>query len=267
MRRDVTARLQLTVSEPALMALQIAVAGGASSERLTLTLDDTVLDPPRELDAGHGGRTHVLECAPGELVVEYVAAVEGRQEFPAAPLAEEMDRLVALRPSRYCPSDRLLATASREFGSVEGAEARIAAVTGWVRNRLSYVGGSSKPTDDAVDTLLLGEGVCRDYAHLVVTLLRALDVPARLVAVYAPGLFPMDFHAVVEAWTGSRWVVVDATGLAPRASMLRIHTGRDAADTAFLTTHHGVVELTSMQVMAVVDELPKEDPDAVVQLG
>jgi transglutaminase-like putative cysteine protease len=266
-RRDVTARLQLTLSEPSLVALQLTVAGGATAERLTLTLDDTTLDPPRELDAGHGGRTHVLDCAPGELVVEYVARVEGRQEAPPVRLSDEMDRLIALRPSRYCPSDRLLATATREFGAIERAEARIAAVTGWVRDRLAYVGGSSRPTDDAVDTLLLREGVCRDYAHLVCAMLRALDVPARVVAVYAPGLSPMDFHAVVEAWTGSRWVIVDATGLAPRASMLRIHTGRDAADTAFLTTHHGAVELTSMEVTAVVDELPTEDPDAVVELG
>ena len=50
-----------------------------------------------------------------------------------------------------------------------------------------------------IDTLLAGQGVCRDYAHLTITLLRALEVPARLVAVYAPGLSPMDFHAVVEA--------------------------------------------------------------------
>ncbi|WP_181783563.1 transglutaminase-like domain-containing protein [Pseudonocardia pini] len=267
MRRDVTARLHLTVTDPALLVLQIAVAGAATSERLTLTLDDVVLDPPTELDAGYGGRSHALECPQGDLVIEYVAQVDGRRETPAPPLPDEIDRISALRPSRYCPSDRLLSTASREFGHLEGADARIDAVRTWVHDRLLYIGGSSKPTDDAVDTLLLGEGVCRDYAHLVITLLRALDVPARLAAVYAPGLFPMDFHAVVEAWNGSRWRLVDATGLAPRESMLRICTGRDAADTAFLTSHHGGVELTSMQVMAVVDELPREDPEAQVVLG
>jgi len=263
MRRDVSARLALTVSEPALLALQVAVAERATSERLVLTLDERPLDPPRVLDGGHGGRTHVLECEPGALVVEYVAQVDGVLSVPGA---DEMDRLVASRPSRYCPSDRLLATATREFGDLDGAAPRIAAVVAWVRGRLCYVGGSSRPTDDAVDTLLLGEGVCRDYAHLVITLLRALDVPARLAAVYAPGLFPMDFHAVVEAWDGEAWRLVDATGLAPRASMLRISTGRDAADTAFLTTHHGVVDLTSMQVMAIVDSLPGEDPEAEVAL-
>jgi transglutaminase-like putative cysteine protease len=263
MRRDLSARLQLTVSEPALFALQIAVAGGAD-DRLTLTLDGSELPAPTELTDALGNRTQMFDCTPGVLVVDYTARVDGRRE---APTSDALQRLVALRPSRYCPSDRLLSTATREFGHVDGAAARIEAVTAWVRQRLVYVGGSSKPTDDAVDTLLLGEGVCRDYAHLVTTLLRALDVPARLAAVYAPGLSPMDFHAVVEAWDGGGWRLVDATGLAPRESMLRIHTGRDAADTAFLTTHHGIVDLTSMQVTAVVDALPREDRDAVVTLG
>ena len=58
------------------------------------------------------------------------------------------------------------------------------AVRDWVARRLIYVGGSSGPTDDAVDTLLVGEGVCRDYAHLVIALLRARDVPTRLAAVW-----------------------------------------------------------------------------------
>src|SRR6202034_389044 len=105
----------------------------------------------------------------------------------------------------------------------------------------------------AVETLLLRQGVCRDYAHLVVALLRALDVPARLTAVYAPGLQTMDFHAVAEALVDHQWRVVDATLLAPRASLIRIATGRDAADTAFMSSYGGAVELIETQVTAVSD--------------
>ncbi|MCU1431545.1 MAG: transglutaminase [Actinotalea sp.] len=79
--------------------------------------------------------------------------------------------------------------------------------------------------------------MCRDFAHLTTCLLRAMDVPARLAAVSAPGLSPMDVHAVVEGYVDGGWWVVDATHLAPRRSMLRISTGRDAADTAFLSAH------------------------------
>ncbi|WP_214370158.1 transglutaminase-like domain-containing protein [Pseudonocardia sp. H11422] len=153
---------------------------------------------------------HVLDAASGALVVDYAATVDGM--LPAPPPGEQ-ERLPYLRPSRWCPSDRLLATAGAEFGGISESAAIVDAVTGWVGERLRYVAGAGAPTDDAVDTLLLGEGVCRDFAHLVTGLLRALDVAARLAAVYAPGLAPMDFHGVVEACTGEQWGVVDATGL------------------------------------------------------
>jgi transglutaminase-like putative cysteine protease len=88
-----------------------------------------------------------------------------------------------------------------------------------------------------------------------------------MVAVYAPGLEPMDFHAVVEAHIDGEWWLVDATHLAPRQSMLRISTGRDAADIAFLTNHGADLTLTSMSVLAVVDDLPFDDGLQLVQLG
>ena len=110
--------------------------------------------------------------------------------------------------------------------------------------------------------------MCRDYAHLAVALLRAMEIPARLVAVYAPGLEPMDFHAVAEALVGGSWYVVDGTLLAPRSSLVRIATGRDAADTAFMTSHGALVDLERMEVTATVDgDLPAEDVQALVQLG
>ena len=96
--------------------------------------------------------------------------------------------------------------------------------------RLSYVSGSSGPTDDAIDTLLSGQGVCRDSAHLSVTVCRTLAIPARFVSVYAAGLAPMDFHAVFEAAVDGHWHLFDATGIAPRPSMTRVATGRDAAE-------------------------------------
>jgi transglutaminase-like putative cysteine protease len=110
-------------------------------------------------------------------------------------------------------------------------------------------------------------GVCRDYAHLAVALLRALEIPARLAAVYAPGLDPMDFHAVAEAGIDGAWYVVDATLLAPRRSLVRIATGRDAADTSFLSSYGGPVTLEAMSVTATVaGDLPTEDVEALTQL-
>jgi transglutaminase-like putative cysteine protease len=141
------------------------------------------------------------------------------------------------------------------------------AVSSWVGQRVAYVTGSSRPTDGAVSTLLSRQGVCRDFAHLVIALLRGCDVPARLVSVYAPGLQPMDFHAVTEALVDGRWLVADATCLAPRSTLLRIATGRDATDTAFLTTTGTSVELLALEVWATTDgELPDDDLTQPAQL-
>ena len=129
------------------------------------------------------------------------------------------------------------------------------AVGDWVHDpRCDYRPDATSPTGGAIETLDAGAGVCRDFAHLTAALLRALDVPARLVSVYAPQLDPMDFHAVVEALVDGRWVVVDSTRLAPRAGLVRIATGRDAADTAFLTNTLADVELLALRSTCRVDE-------------
>ena len=217
--------------------------------------------------APHGGRLQQADIGPGRVVVDYAATVE-QARASRTPPADDLELLTYLRPSRYAEADRLAATAVAEFGGITDHADLLAAVSSWVGCRLAYVPGSSGGTDGAVDTLLKGEGVCRDYAHLVVGLLRALDVPARVAAVYAPGLEPMDFHAVAEAHVEGGWHVVDATTLAPRSSLLRIATGRDAADTAFLTSFGGGLVLDSCVVTAVVDgELPRDDTRSLVQLG
>src|SRR3954468_16370669 len=186
MRRTVTAHLAADVDDPALLALQIAVAGPPATEELVVTSDGKPV-AVREIDGGHGGRVHALGIPSGRLVIDYIATVHGSREVPHGG---ESDLLEYRRPSRYCPSDKLLATAASEFGGIDDDAELVAAVRTWVHNRLVYTSGSSGPTDDAVDTLLLGAGVCRDFAHLTLSLLRARDVPARLAAVYAPRAVP-----------------------------------------------------------------------------
>jgi transglutaminase-like putative cysteine protease len=265
MRRTVSARLELAIGDPTELALQIAVAAGERiDERFEVSLDGNPV-AWREVPGAHGGRAHVLEAGGGRLSVHYAATVIGQ----AAPLGcNEDERLVYLRPSRYAESDRLAEIARRQFGGLTGAADILAAVSSWVGAETAYMAGSSLPTHGALDTLLGSRGVCRDFAHLVVALLRARDVPARVVSVYAPGLTPMDFHAVVEALVGGTWRVVDATLLAPRSTLVRIATGRDAADTAFLTVIGGTVDLLAMEVGAVVEgTLPGDDPRSLVSLG
>ena len=178
------------------------------------------------------------------------------------------DELMYLRPSRFCESDRLVGFASRQFRKINEPRDILSAVSSWVGTQLEYISGSSGPTDGAVTRCSPVAGVCRDFAHLAVALLRAMEIPARLVAVYAPGLDPMDFHAVAEAAIDGEWFVVDATLLAPRESLVRITTGRDAADTSFLSSYGGRVDIQSMSVTATVEgDLPIEDVHELTRLG
>jgi transglutaminase-like putative cysteine protease len=263
MRRSVAAGITVSVADRARLAFMVAVADGANDERLEFVANGAPVEAVELTDAA-GSRIHVVDAESGTLSVSYAAIVDGRR--PSVAPVSTLEQLEYLRPSRYCETDRLGPTAAAEFAGLDGA-ALLDAVSSWVGTRLAYVPGSSQPTDGAVQTLLARRGVCRDYAHLVVALLRALDVPARLAAVYAPGLDPMDFHAVAEAYVDGAWHVVDATTLAPRSTLVRIATGRDAADTAFLSSYGGAVTLERLEVSAVVDELPADDMTKLVELG
>lgn len=263
MRRDVTCHLTLEAEGDVRAYLAVAVARGWEvDESLEVTQNGAALGTQEILDE-HGTRLHAFDASAGPIEVTYRASVTGAPE-PAT--ASALDKVRYLRPSRYCESDTLAPVAVAEAEGREGQDL-VRHIGRWVGEQLAYVSGSSRPTDGAVATMLARQGVCRDFAHLVVALLRALDVPARVAAVYAPGLDPMDFHAVAEALVDGQWWVVDATGLAPRQSLVRIATGRDAADTAFLTTVGAPVNLLSMEVTAVADALPTDPADALVTLS
>ena len=266
MKRHVGAELDVEITEHTTLEFQIAVApqpGTEVSESLSFVLDGTPIEA-REISGLHGNRIHKFQAPPGNLQVSYTATIVGQTE--PAPVTE-YDQTMYLWPSRYAEADKFYGFAGTEFGDYADSTTLLEKVSSWVGTRLNYVPGSSDPIDGAVDTLLAGNGVCRDYAHLVVALLRAVNVPARLVAVYAPGLSPMDFHAVAEAFVDGTWRVVDATCLAPRQTLVRIATGRDAADTAFLDNHKGAINLNSMTVTATSDgDLPKESVDQLISI-
>jgi transglutaminase-like putative cysteine protease len=265
--RNVSVDLTVQVLDTCRLAFQVGVADPdafAAVEALTITHNG---GDQRwwEVCTPHNGRIWRVDADAGELRLSYRARLTGTGT-PAA--FDPNDELLYLRPSRYCESDRLAGFAERLFRDITAPADIVAAVSSWVGTQLEYVSGSSEPTDGAVDTLLSGRGVCRDFAHLAVALLRAKGLAARVVAVYAPGLDPMDFHAVAEALIEDTWYVLDPTLLAPRAALVRIATGRDATDTAFLSNYGGEIVITDMIVSATVDgALPGDDVTALVELG
>jgi len=264
MIRTVGTHLVLEVREPTDAFLQVAPPSASGLDEVLSVRIDGVEPAVNEVDVPGMGRVHRFRADRGRLEVTYDATVSGSVPTEAVSPADE---ITYLRPSRYAEADRLSTVAHAEFGGITNPRHLLSAVSSWVGTRLAYVPGSSRPTDGAVETLLQRQGVCRDYAHLVIALLRGLDVPARLTAVYAPGLEPMDFHAVAEAAIDGTWYAVDATLLAPRAGLLRICSGRDAADTAFLSTYGGEANLLEMSVLASVDgDLPDDDVVSLVTL-
>lgn len=258
-KRDVSATLDITVHADTVLEFQIAVAhqpGIDLTESMDFILDSRGLQP-REVFGAHGTRIHQVSSPAGSLRVCYRATALG--SATAEPVSDH-DLSMYLRPSRFAESDKLLGFAATEFGCGIGDLGMPARISTWVGNRICYLAGSSDPIDGAVETLLSGAGVCRDFTHLVVALARAVGVPARVAAVYAPGCMPMDFHSVAEAYVDGGWQAFDPTCLAPRAALLRIATGRDASDIAFLANHGGDISMNSLSVHATIDgPLPMDD--------
>lgn len=154
--------------------------------------------------------------------------------------------------SHYCPATKFHSFVDTEFGHLQGG-ARIVAMRDWIAEHFVYQPGSSDASTTALDSFVMRQGVCRDYAHVMIVLARASAIPARFASVYAPDVSPPDFHAVAEVFLadasggGGAWHLVDPTGMASAADMVKIGVGRDALDVAFLTAF-GPVELVEQAV-------------------
>lgn len=222
----------------------------ARSEQQRVLRETVVVDPPVdwrvETEPSLGNRLLRLRADAGRLDVRYVGNVEVAQHMaePAQIVAGPIDALPAevvrfLWPSRYCQADQLQQVAWREFGQMAAGHAQVEAVCRWVRSRVAFRAGTSTPATSALETLEHGVGVCRDFAHLTIALLRSLNYPARFVTGVDYGapeeLGPPDFHSYVEVYIGARWWLFDPTGMTPITGLIRIGTGRDAADVAFAT--------------------------------
>jgi len=203
-----------------------------------------------------GNRLIRLSVPPGNLTINYNATVNlNAEQLDATDVGESpyeqlpADVLTYLNPSRYCESDKLLDFAFQRFGTLLPGYSRVTAICNWTYDELSYKSGSTGPSTTATDVLEQKQGVCRDFAHVAISLCRAMGIPARYVAGYAVNLFPPDFHGFFEAYLDGRWFLFDATRLAPVGGFVRIGTGRDAADVAF-STIRGIAKNTEAKVWA-----------------
>lgn len=213
----------------------------------------------------YGTRYMRLKAAPGQLTVRYGATVdishyfdspENLAEVPISQLSSEV--LPYIYPSRYCQSDRLGKLVTWEFAHALPGYRRVQAIQAWVRRRTSFLPGSSNSNTSATDTIIDQAGVCRDFAHLMIALCRAMNIPARFVTGIDygadPKLWPTDFHAYVEVFLGNRWYSFDPSGISPPMGLVRLGTGRDAADASFATVFGSVKSFTPVINIEAIDD-------------
>ena len=204
-----------------------------------------------------GTRTCKVVSPPGSFSIRYEAAVSVQR--PSAPeILREMevydipvDVLPYITGSRYVESELIFQDALRWIGTEERGYRRVARICKWVRENIRYEIGTSLPYGTTRDVLASRTGVCRDYAHVSIALCRALNIPARFVVGHVGwDTPPPDFHALFEAWLDGRWVLFDPTEMAPTNAVIRIGSGRDAADLPFATIF-GSVQLVRMSPLVI----------------
>jgi transglutaminase-like putative cysteine protease len=207
-----------------------------------------------------------LVAPPGILQIQnrFVIADSGKPD-EYVPEAEqwEIDRLpddalVYLLGSRYCDTQKLSDLAWAQFGGIQGGWQRAEAICDYVHDRIEFGYHHARDDRTAAEGHEQRMGVCRDFAHLAITLCRCMNIPARYCTGYLgdigvprdPG--PMDFSAWFEVFLGGKWYTFDARHNHPRIGRILIARGRDAADVAISTTF-GPAQLANFSV--VTEEL------------
>ncbi len=244
----------------------------ARTPRQTVVHESLQLSPRVTPDFHTDPATHNrlvrLQARNGPFSLHYSAVLE-ITHFEAAPRdlrelsphALPGEVLTYLWPSRYCQSDRLMNLASQKFGHLQPGYDRAQAICDWVQQHVSFQSNTSNSNTSAIDTVIERVGVCRDFAHLMIALCRAVNIPARMVSGMDygadPALGPPDFHAYVEVYlsdgTSGRWYLFDPSGTAIPMGFVRFCTGRDAADIAFATIFGRV---NAMQPVISIQAVP-----------
>lgn len=244
----ISAQFDFTLPQPTDVILQFEAAAIPEQTILEAETRMTCGDDCARVPAHDAIGERVLIHAQGRFEVAYRALVEidrlspdlaGLAQLPPHELpGETLDYLL---DSRYCPADRLQSFAQDEFGALAGGD-RVLAIREWIARHFTYEQVSTASTT-ALDSFVERRGVCRDYAHVLITLARASTIPARYVSCFSPGVSPPDFHALAEVFLadpgtpgGGAWYIVDATGMAQPCDTVKIGVGRDAADVSFLTS-------------------------------
>jgi transglutaminase-like putative cysteine protease len=246
---------------PMLLSLEIH-----PSRRGDLLTDHTIrFDPPLEARAytdSFGNICTRIEAPAGEIAMSTLFEIhDSGDPDPVVPDASQRDIkdlpdevLLYLLGSRYCDTDRLGDFAWATFSQTQPGWSRAQAICDFVHNHLQFDYQRADSLRTAHGGFNDKVGVCRDFAHLAITLCRCMNIPARYCTGYLgdigipPVDYPMDFSAWFEAYLNGRWFTFDARHNVPRIGRILMATGRDAADVA-LSTSFGPARLTRFEVI------------------
>ena len=236
--------MTLTCVRPTALVCMLSVHDDhAKAMRVPERVFTTPIIPTTTYRDLYGNRCRRMVAPTGDLMLWGDATIEdsgtpdptldGAKEVPAADLPDEC--LVYLLGSRYCETDRLSQVAWDMFGAHAPGWSRVQAVCDFVHRHIKFDYLQARSTRTAFEAFNEGVGVCRDFAHLAVTLCRCLNIPARYVNghlgdIGVPVVDPMDFSAWIEVFLDDRWHVFDPRNNIPRIGRIVVARGRDAAD-------------------------------------
>lgn len=162
--------------------------------------------------------------------------------------------LIYLLGSRYCDTEKLSDLAWSLFGGGTPGWQRVQAIVDYAHQRICFGYQHARSDRTAFEGHEERIGVCRDFAHLAVTLCRCMNIPARYCTGYLGDIgvpadpAPMDFSAWFEVYLDGRWFTFDARHNHPRIGRIVMARGRDAADVA-ISTSFGAVQLVNFSVI------------------
>ncbi|QRG06034.1 transglutaminase family protein [Xanthobacter dioxanivorans] len=232
-----------------------------------VSVDRVMFDPPIQANTYHdsfGNFCHVISAPAGRLTIhsDFVINDSGRPDEVAPGAVQHalgdlpVDVLLFLLGSRYCETDRLTNVAWTLFGQVPKGWPLVQAICDFVHGHIAFNYAHASPLKTAFDAYTQKSGVCRDFAHLAITLCRCMNIPARYCTGYLgdigvpPDPAPMDFSAWFEVFLGGRWYTFDARHNKPRIGRVLMARGRDATDVAIVTSF-GPSTLTSFKVVTL----------------
>jgi len=270
-------RLGFECPQPTPMMLMLSIHPSRRKDLLT----DHVLTFSREVNArnytdGFGNECTRIVAPAGETFVSTSFDIYDTGEHDIVPVdAVQHDVndlpdavLQFLLGSRYCDTDHLSDFAWQNFSATEPGWPRVQAIADFVHDHIAFDYQKADATRTAHGGYIDKTGVCRDFAHLTITLCRAMNIPARYCTGYLGDIgvpavpYPMDFSAWAEVYLGGRWYTIDARHNVPRIGRILMATGRDATDVA-LSTSFGPTALTTFEV--TTDEIEEAEAAAPPQ--